>query len=436
MFPRVAASVVVFALLSMAPAVEAAPDARIHDDASRCLEALPDDAFGNATCVVFYGHVEDMRGGGFLNAERPPDGIPQREHGVWGPSAPPYWDLHRFDFALQSGPIEYQPDGGIGALPGAFRDLLPLVDDVPLFAKVHMTVDQTAFPGELGSDQAVSAGVLPCLTVDVHFVADEEVLSSGSVVGHLVRPGAETPEMECADEGSFWIDEEGITTFGVEVPAPGRDVVQGERIQFVVHAYAHDASGSRFTPSGVRLVQGPHHLNHVVVPVDAGLQVVAVRPQWQDGRLYVRTNVSNPWGAYDIDHETLDLQVVAPDGSVVAARALGDIEGPVVQYGVVHGAAIRPLTAYFEWDLLTEGLKDGKYVLRVSADNAQHLTRATAEASFVLEAARLSLYDADGLLLQTARFGSVAEAPSAVGLHFLLMMATLVLLSGRPRRPS
>ncbi|MBW3582776.1 MAG: hypothetical protein KY455_06720 [Euryarchaeota archaeon] len=434
MSQHIVALLVVLALLSVVPMAEAAPDARIQEDAKRCSEALVSAASDNATCVVFYGHIEDFLGGGFLNAERPPDVISHRELGVWGPSAPPYWDLHRFDFTLQAGPIEYDPDGEIRVLPGMFRDGVPLVDGVPLLAKVHMTVDQTALPGDTGVDPAPSSGVLPCVTVDALVMADEEVLSGGSAVGHLVRPGAAPPEAGCADEGRFSIDDHGVTTFDIEIPSPAGDVSEDRRIRLVVLAYSHDTAGSRITPPGVRLVQGPDHLNHVVVPFEDGLEVTAVRPQWTDARLYIRTNVSNPWGDYDIDHETLDLQVSAPDGSVIAARSLGDIVGPTVQYEVVHDTTVRPLTAYFEWDLLSEGLEDGRYVLKVSADNVQHLTSATAEASFVLDDGLLWLYDADGVLLHMERLGPAAEASAGGALQVVSLLMVLLFCFGRSRR--
>lgn len=388
------AFLVALLLLASTPNAAAEADPRIHEDAAVCLQALGATVEGTddqtTTCVVAYAHPrEELRFHIALNAQRPPD-----ETSAWTgfqqPTLQPHWDLATWTFDLHQGMVDYRESGIIYANP-AFDGPLALDAETPIQVRLHFSVDQVPRLAP-SAPEATPAGAAPCVAFEVRLVTSpsydgpEEVLTQGRGLAHLVNPGITPPELPC-DGGPYAVpDETGITALDLTLPAPARSLEGRERPRLIVTAANAEANGDDATLGGIHLVQDADHINHVVFAVHEAIRIDEILSAWSDDRLYVRTDVRSPWGDYDVSHEGLDLQLLAPDGTLLTARSTGQLADPQVRYEVAHDRPDQPVRALFDLGDLPLHLADGTYTLRATATNGQYTARTTTEVPLLLSA--------------------------------------------------
>ncbi|HEX2022562.1 MAG TPA: hypothetical protein VHH36_07600, partial [Candidatus Thermoplasmatota archaeon] len=185
-----------------------------------------------------------------------------------------------------------------------------------------------------------------------------------------------------------------------------------------------EANGERVTQRDWILHTGERFPNRVEVGVLNPLALYAVRPTpVGDDLLTIHATLNSPFGNYDVDASTLEIQV---DGPTRPTKLSGPL---VTQRNFEHNAHYAPVEATWSWPFREDGAQPGDYTVRVTAKNLQGSATVTKTASFTIpEAGRaVGRSDAGDVILASGP-ETAAQTPLPAGLLLAAgVVAALVL---------
>lgn len=431
---RTLAALVILALAALPSTVQAGPEAGdkardrlIAHDSEVCRNGVA-AAGTDATCTVLYAHLFALLQGVPLTTQPPTNACPDLAKGFTTvPAFPPLFDTARVDLWTMVGPIEY-PRAGCEARLHPERGL---AGDVRLEARVPL-----AFHWFLSADtddvsllidpSEPDTGAMPCVEVRVtlqtgRVFGQGNVLAQGSarrtVLSSNVAEPQRLPQFDPCAEGELVlahhpflevapVHEFPVSLGPVGVPLPRR---QG----FVVHV---EWSQVRDGPIQANqrewnVHSGADYRNRLVVPVVSPLRMEPPQVE-RYGRhhLIINASVQSPWGTYDVDVDSIRLDLLDGNGFAIPPRSL---TGPLLRYSTDQHANVHPVNATWAWDFLKAQSSPGPYTVRVSAGNSQHTDTLAQET--VVDVPRMV----------------VRPSPSLGAPLLLLGLAAAVVLAGR-----
>jgi hypothetical protein len=116
------------------------------------------------------------------------------------------------------------------------------------------------------------------------------------------------------------------------------------------------------------------------MPVENAFTVERVIPNFANDQLAMLGIMNTPWGSYDVDTDTVDLEIEGPRGTVNpdALQRFSD-------FSVAHGGHFEPVNVTWIWDYKADDVEPGEYEITVSAENLQNSARAECTATVTIE---------------------------------------------------
>lgn len=137
----------------------------------------------------------------------------------------------------------------------------------------------------------------------------------------------------------------------------------------------------------------------ITFPIKNPLDVELVFPRFIHDKLVILSVINTPWGSYDIDLDSIDLEVRDSAGTLV------QVDPKYVQsdldVSVAHSGHYNPIDITWVWDYQAQGLPPGDYTATVKARNFQHTYDTQTEATFSITEAGTggrTSYGTEGLL--------------------------------------
>ncbi len=169
--------------------------------------------------------------------------------------------------------------------------------------------------------------------------------------------------------------------FEIDLGPPQVDTIPRDEDFFLVYSVHQEAGGQTFLIDGdVRWWAGEFFPQTFTLPVKNAFDVERVIPNFAHGKMAILGVMNTPWGSYDIDSESIELEIEGPDGSVTPERLdrFGDVS-------FAHGGHYLPINVTWVWDYQAQELPAGTYDVTVSAQNFQGSAQGSCTASFTLE---------------------------------------------------
>jgi hypothetical protein len=116
------------------------------------------------------------------------------------------------------------------------------------------------------------------------------------------------------------------------------------------------------------------------MPVENAFTVERAIPNFANGQLAMLGILNSPWGSYDVDQSSIELDVEGPRGSVTPVN----IE-QYSDFSTAHGGHYDPVNVTWIWDYRADDAQPGEYEVTISAENFQNSAKASCTASFTLE---------------------------------------------------
>lgn len=387
------ATLVILALAALPSTVQAEPlpeekvrDRLIAQDSEVCRNAVA-AAGSDATCTVLYAHLFALLQGVPLTTQPPTNACPDLAKGFTTfPAFPPLFDTASMDLWTMVGPIEYPRVGCEARL----RPERGLAFEVRLDPRVAL-----AFHWFLSADtddvsllvdpSEPDTGAMPCVEVRVtlqtgRVFGQGTVLAQGSarrtVLSSNVAEPRRLPQFDPCAEGDLvlahhpFLEVAPVHEFPVSLSPVGQPLPRDEG--FVVRV---EWSQVRDGPVEANqrewnVHSGADYRNRLVVPVVSPLRMAPPHVErYGQHHLIINASVQSPWGTYDVDVDSIRLDVLDANGFVIPPRSL---TGPLLGYSTDHHANVHPVNATWAWDFLKAQSSPGPYTVRVSASNSQH----------------------------------------------------------------
>jgi hypothetical protein len=228
----------------------------------------------------------------------------------------------------------------------------------------NFVVEATLYTAVLG-DYGQGASEPPPIAAGL---AGAEVLAKGSVGPVTLQTGL--PGSPNAME------------FDVNLGKPAQAVVPKDRDLFLVYSWYEQMPTGKMGLSYMKPWAGEQFPVRFQLPVRNPFDVELVIPQFLHSKLLVHGVLSSPWGSYDVDLKTVDIEVRDPADSPVSLEHLvraGD-------YSVAHGAHFKPVNVTWVWDYAADRAKPGTYTATVRGCNLQHSSCGSTESRFTINA--------------------------------------------------
>ncbi len=175
-----------------------------------------------------------------------------------------------------------------------------------------------------------------------------------------------------------------VNQFEVDLGTAQVDTVPRSDDFFLVYTVYQETNGNNYLLRGpVRWWSGEFFPPTFTLPVQNAFEVERVIPNFAHGKLAILGVMNTPWGSYDIDPESIELDITGPNGPVTPERLsqFGD-------FSVAHGGHYLPINVTWIWDYNAQNLQAGTYTVTLSGANFQGSASATCQATFELEEAK------------------------------------------------
>ena len=116
----------------------------------------------------------------------------------------------------------------------------------------------------------------------------------------------------------------------------------------------------------------------VTMPVRGAFNVEMVIPQFVYDKLVVLGIMNTPWGSYDVDQDSIKLDVRDASGQSVPVTHLARL----ADFSVAHDGHYKPVNITYVWDYKADALAPGDYTVTVSGKNFQHSATASCTGAF------------------------------------------------------
>ncbi len=230
-------------------------------------------------------------------------------------------------------------------------------------AQPGFSVEATLLQANLG-DRSESAAAPPV----------EQALQSGDA--EIVAQGTWGPEtvMNGLPNAAHALQ------FDIDLGSPETDTIAKENDFFIVYRVYSDTAAGDVSPTTFRWWSGEFFAPSYTLPVENAFEVERVIPNFANGKLALLGIMNTPWGSYDVDANSVELNIEGPDGSITPTQ----IER-YSDFSVAHGGHYDPVNVTWIWDYRNEGISPGEYTVTVSASNFQNSASADCRATFTIE---------------------------------------------------
>ncbi|PSG97367.1 hypothetical protein BRD56_05825 [Thermoplasmatales archaeon SW_10_69_26] len=117
------------------------------------------------------------------------------------------------------------------------------------------------------------------------------------------------------------------------------------------------------------------------LPVENAFTVERTVPNFANGKMAILGILNTPWGSYDVDEDSVDVEIEGPQGEVTPENIQRYSD-----FSVAHGGHFDPVNVTWIWDYRADDVPPGQYEVTVTGANAQNSAQATCTASFTIEA--------------------------------------------------
>ncbi|MCA1813746.1 MAG: hypothetical protein LC624_07330 [Halobacteriales archaeon] len=329
---------------------------------------------------------------------------------------------------------QFCPDGFVpGILPDVTCEYPPWAWDPGVMP--NFVVEATLYMGSLGEYGQGASDPPP-----IH-----EAVTNGQA--KVIAHGATDPQdLQTGLPGSPNSQE-----FDVNLGKPLVDVVPKDQDIFLVYSWYEQGPNGKMGLSmqpapSMKPWAGEQYPVRFTVPVKNPVDVELVIPQFIHDKALIHGVLSSPWGSYDVDVGTVQLELRDPSGQYLSPEHItraGD-------YSVAHGAHFKPVNITWVWDYKADHARPGTYKALVKGCDREAICSST-EATFTINAdgspgdftvgrsgqQTVSAGQLAGLTGQPPTEGSFHPANAGThatpGLPFVALLAVLALVALRRR---
>lgn len=183
--------------------------------------------------------------------------------------------------------------------------------------------------------------------------------------------------LEAAGSPTVW-------KFDINLGPPQREVIKKEESYVVRYQWWG------VKPDGTRAIYpeldtwnvnaGEFYAPTVTLPVKGAFNVELVIPQFVYDKLVILAIMNTPWGSYDVDQDSIELEILDKDNRVLEPRHLVRL----ADFSVAHDGHYKPVNLTYVWDHKADSLAPGTYTVKVTASNFQGSASASCEAKFTV----------------------------------------------------
>lgn len=176
-----------------------------------------------------------------------------------------------------------------------------------------------------------------------------------------------------------------VWKFDINLGPPQRDVIKKEESYVVRYQWWS------LKPNGEKMVlpeadvwnvdSGEYYPPTITLPVKGAFNVEMVLPQFVYGKLVVLGIMNTPWGSYDVDHDSVQIEIKnTRTGTIIEPRSIQRL----ADFSVAHGGHYKPVNVTYVWDFMADGVPAGDYDVTIRAANFQGSASASCTGGFVL----------------------------------------------------
>lgn len=176
-----------------------------------------------------------------------------------------------------------------------------------------------------------------------------------------------------------------VWKFDINLGRPVRDVIKKEE-SYVVRFqwWSIKADGSKMVAPELdvwNVNSGEYYPPTVTLPVKGAFNVEMVLPQFVYGKLVVLGIMNTPWGSYDVDQDSIQIEVKnRATGALFEPRSIERL----ADFSVAHGGHYKPVNVTYVWDYAADKLPAGDYDVTVTGTNFQGSASASCTGGFTL----------------------------------------------------
>ncbi len=388
------------------------------------------------------------------------------------PSADPVdWDFNTIYGISTAGPVEYDfdengqprfhPEPGIAKQVEIDGTVTPVVTlyatlrDViggPDFANgmvdytYRITVREGDDPGRetetLDTGKLIMSGKQTFHVFDTRN-CDETWLESGECaqVGAQVNTGLS--EQGTGPDGNPIVvpDEDGILEFKIPLTIAQEFIPKKEAFNVRIDGYQGTGTGQfeedQFSEGYLRYHADPDHLPRLDFNVKNPIYIEFVHPQVAAGTLLIHTGVNSPWGTYDVNLTSIDVELTGPrDVPETSLRRI------VTANTHVHGLHDQAAEITYLWKFRDENAPEGDYEIQFSVSNngqvdadgnvvPESRRTATATAGFVIKGEEAYGIDTEQNVVPSSGVDGEKDTPALGVVPALALLAAALILRRR-----
>lgn len=171
--------------------------------------------------------------------------------------------------------------------------------------------------------------------------------------------------------------------YNLDLGAPQVDKIDRSKDFFLTYRFYSESSDEAWGLASWRIWSGEFFPPSFSLPVENPIMVERVLPTFVHDKLAILGVMNTPWGSYDVDADSVELEIEGPDSSAVNPTKLSS---PGLSRSLAHGGHYIPVNKTWIWNYRAErGLEPGNYTVTVSASNLQGTSRASCSSWFTLE---------------------------------------------------
>lgn len=170
-----------------------------------------------------------------------------------------------------------------------------------------------------------------------------------------------------------------VNHFQFNLGSPEVDQIDKEEDFIMVYRFYSESAGQAWGYHSWRIWSGEFFPPTYEIPTLNAFTVERVEPEFAHGKLAVLGIMNTPWGSYDVDPDSVELQVEGPTGEFTPETV-----DKQTSRSVAHGGHFQPVNATWIWDYRADDVQPGAYEITVSATNIQASAESTCSASFEL----------------------------------------------------
>lgn len=231
-------------------------------------------------------------------------------------------------------------------------------------AQPEFVVEATLYQADLGSRSNSSAA--PPV---------QEAIESGNA--EIVAQGQWGPEIAMTGLPNT----PNAQQFDINLGTPATDTIAKDNDFFIDYRVYSTTPAGEVSPTTFRWWSGEFFPSSYELPVKNAFSVERVIPNFANGKLAMLGIMNTPWGSYDVNSDSVDLEIEGPNGNSVSPNNIDRFSS----FSVAHGGHFKPVNVTWIWDYRSDQISSGEYTVSVSATNSQGSASGECSAKFTIE---------------------------------------------------